>query len=222
MSRRLTTSLLTVLAIALLAGCDTAALHHLRGRAHIVNTLAAIMDRYQLYMYRADYRLADGSAATVAHGSQPQRSEYWFTSGRYVVTPTVLATCTGTTTCTLVTPYAYGRNNLDTAAVRRVSDQRFVPVEEVMSIITDAAQADGTTFTPTGATIAGQYSHCVSVTGSTTFDACITSRGVLSRFTGTVHGHKLDIEMTRFQRVPSGVSFGTPPGATIIDHRTTS
>jgi len=220
MSRRPLAALTAAaLAIALLAGCDAAALHHLRGRARIVDPLAAMIDRYQLSSYRANYRLADGDTATVAHAAMPQRGEYWFSSGRYVVTPAFVAACTGTTTCTLTTPYTYSRDHLDVAAVRRASDNRFLAVPEVMSIITAAAQDSGTTFTPSSEIIAGQYSHCVSVRGTTTFDACLTTRGVLARFTGTAHGHRLNIELTHFQRVPSGVSFSTPAGATLVDHR---
>lgn len=218
--------LTALLAVALLAGCDTAAVFHLRGRAAIINPLVAAMDRFQFAAYRADYTLADGTAAIVAHRAAPQRSVYIFSSGRYLMQADFVAACTGPyrySDCTLTAPNPDVHAQIDVRAIRTASADRFVPVQHAITMLTNAAQNTNTVLTPSQRTIAAHRTNCVSVRGTAhPFSFCLTARGVLASFTGHAYGQHIAVTLTAFTREPGQTSFRIPDGAQITDDRPAS
>lgn len=228
-SRRRPAALLltALLAVAILAGCDTAAVYDLRDRAAIINPLVAALDRFQFAAYRADYTLADGTAAIVAHRAGPQRSVYIFSSGRYLVRTDFVAACTGPyrdTSCTLTAPISDVHAQVDVHAIRTASDDRYVPVQQAISMLTNAAQNTRTVLTTSHRTIAAHRTDCVSVRGGPArpFTFCLTSRGVLASFTGHLHGQRLAVTLTAFTREPGQTSFRVPETAQVTDDRPAS
>lgn len=214
-----------MLAIALLAGCDTAALHDLPGRAAVINPLLAAMDRFQFSAYRAEYRLADGTTAVVAHRALPQRSVYIFSSGRYLMQADYVAACTGArhdSRCTLTNPNPDIHAAVDVHAIWAASGNRYVPVQRAITMLTDAAHRTDTALTPYRRMIDAHRTHCVSVRSAHPFRFCVTSRGVLASFAGRLDGHRVAVKLTHFTREPGRTSFRIPDTAQVTDDRSTT
>jgi hypothetical protein len=85
--------------------------------------------------------------------------------------------------------------------------------------LVSSAVLDGATITRHDATIAGEPATCVGVHGPGGFTACITARGLLGSFTGTVDGMAVECELTKFDQTVEEATFALPPGATVDDRR---
>lgn len=206
-------------------GCSPSSVSALPSKATVINELAARLDHGDGNQYQAGYRLDGGWTATVSQATGPIRHAWSFSSGRasssYLTTWSATSTCTGTpVTCTLTAPPVLN-DQPDFAAIFRTSGQRFVPPEQLMSLLTNAS-LHGATVRGHTTTVAGKSAYCGSATGGGTpgFTGCLTSGGALASFTGTVDGHRVDVQLTSVTPgQPSADRFVTPPGATIVDRR---
>ncbi|WP_203655601.1 hypothetical protein [Actinocatenispora rupis] len=214
------TALFTAAALAAvtLTGCAAGTTYHLRGRAELVNALAARLDHHDATSYTATYRLGDGSTATVTVNGEPKRIAYTFTTGRYVRTGTTIVRCTPTV-CTLDDrPTTQAKTVPDVDAIDAASAHRFIPAEQVLTLLMRAAEDPSTRLARSTGALAGQSVTCVDVPGS--FRSCITGTGALASFTGTVGGHRVDASLVDYQPEALGHPFGPSRTARIDDRRT--
>jgi hypothetical protein len=122
--------------------------------------------------------------------------------------------------CTLTAPPVLN-DQPDTAAIFRTSGYRFVSSEQLMSLLTNAS-LHRATVRGHSATVAGKPAYCATASGGSEpgFTGCLTAGGALARFTGTVDGHRVDVELTGVTAgQPAAASFETPVGAVVVDHR---
>ncbi|WP_203959967.1 hypothetical protein [Actinocatenispora thailandica] len=205
----------------LLAGCSADPLGHLDSRATLVNDLAAQLDHGQTRSYSADYRLSDGSRATLAQQGDPHRIAYIFSSGRYVRLVLSVLRC-GDTSCTLSTrpPNNY-QQPPDADAVGTASDHRFLTAQQMLGLIQAAGETPGSTIAGTTRTIAGQRSRCVRVrSGGDAFTACLTLSGAPASFRGVAGGHRYEFSLTGWRDQVVGRPFSVPHGVRVVDERT--
>lgn len=215
-ARRTALFTVTALATLLLSGCGNA--YHLRGRAELVNHLAARLDHHDATSYTATYRLGDDTTATVTVNGVPKRIAYTFTTGRYVRTGTSIVRCTPTV-CTLTDrPVTQAKTVPDVAAIDAASAHRFVPAEQVLSLVMRAAEDHTTRLGHSSGALAGQAVTCVDVAGS--FRACLTDTGALASFAGSVGGHRVDVTLVDYQPTALGHPFGPSRTARVDDRRT--
>ncbi|MGA8117935.1 MAG: hypothetical protein WCA46_30235 [Actinocatenispora sp.] len=217
--------------LALLTGVTGCAdtTYQLTGRASVINQLTADMDHNELVTpYTATYRLGDGSTASVTYAVHPRRVAYVFDSGRWARTNVAVMTCTrsgGTNFCSVRSvPPTPARPQPDLAGIRTASDNRFVPVEQVVSLLTSAAEDRTSSAHRSERRIAGRRATCVRVgAGHRTepFAACFTAVGALASFTGRVDGHDFDVTMTGYEPHSVGRPFD-PPRRAHVDYQPAS
>lgn len=224
--------LLTALLLFALAGCGTSE------RPDLLNDLAARLDRAGDLTFTAEYRLTDGAVAVLAQSKEPRRAAYTHPGGKLIATETQLADCwTGPTgmACTIKTPPSTTTDpviDMLADAARNTPSSRPLagrptPAANSAAIVTPTmavrllseAVLDGETITQHEATIADEPATCFGVHGSGGFTACITARGLLGSFAGTVDGRLMELELTRFSTSVDPVEFQLPDGATVVDLR---
>lgn len=224
-ARRVLVAGLAAVGLLAPAGCAASYAHGVGSTSPVVNALAASLDHGDNKPYRATYRLADGSTATVAHGTKPERRGYEFSTGSLHTDKRATSACTvaaGATSCVLTGP-PVANAQPDLAAIRTAGGGRFVPAEQLMSLVTNAGLAHHGTIHRSTTTIAGQAVTCADVTGATgpaaRFTGCLTDAGVLARFTGTVSGLTVDVTLTGVEDTVPADAGAPPVGAHIVDHR---
>jgi hypothetical protein len=218
-----------VLAVAVMAlapaGCAPAA------ESDLFNDLAASLDAAGDLTFTAEYRLAGGAAAVLAQAQEPRRAAYQFPGGKMVRTEEATTDCrTGTdaTRCTLTSPPSNpadpvldllaGADRSPTAGPSPTASSGLVAPSAALRLVSQAA-LDGGTVTRHETTIAGKAATCVGVHGSGGLTVCITADGLLGRFTGTVNGSAVALELERFADSADPALFTTPAGATVEDKR---
>lgn len=207
-----------------LAGCGSAG--QVMDRADLVNELASRLDGSAELTYTADYQLPGGGTATIAQAQSPLRSAYVYPDGKLTVTDEATTDCrrTGTaTTCTVTAPPTPGNEPAVTAFEDAGAHGLIAPTVVISLLAAAALDADATT-EQSETTIAGRPATCVKVRGlpdarASSFDACITTEGVLGSFTGVVDGGEVDIAMTRYRDSVDPATFTLPAGAKLVDKR---
>jgi hypothetical protein len=188
----------------------------------LLNDLATRLDRAGDLTFTAEYRLGDGGLAVLAQAQQPRRAAYVHPGGKAVSTETQLAECwesAAGTRCTLDPPPSPGTDPvLDLLAAAQSPRDGMVTPTVVMRLLSTAV-LDGSTVTRYQNTIAGEPATCVGVHGSAGFTACVTARGLLGNFTGTVDGTLINFELTEFETTADAHTFELPAGAAIDDRR---
>jgi hypothetical protein len=195
-------------------------------RADLVNDLASRLDGSGGLTYSAEYQLPGGRTAMIAQAQSPLRSAYVYPEGKLTITDEATADCRragGTMTCTL-TAAPTPNNEPAVAAFRDAGEHGLIAPTVVIGLLTAAALDAEATIEQSDTTIAGRHATCVAVrgvsdAGASTFDACITTEGVLGNFSGVVDGSEVDIAMTRYRDDPDPAAFTLPAGAKIVDKR---
>lgn len=214
----------------LVAGCGTIDdANQVIGRADLVNDLASRLDRAAELTYSADYRLPGGETASISQSQQPPRAAYTYPGGKLTVTADATTECdtTGSTaTCTLTPPPSPGTKPTATVFAG-VNAHGMVTPPVVINLLTAAALDAGAVIEESDTTIAGRHATCVRVkevadAAASSFDACITTEGLLGSFTGVVDGTPVDIALSRFRDSVDGSAFDLPSGAGVIDRRPTA
>lgn len=222
------------------AGCGTSE------EPDLLNDLAARLDRAGDLTFTAEYRLTGGATVTIAQSQHPRRAAYAYPGGKLIATDTQTADCRPTanrgTRCVLTPPPSTTTDPaldlLASAAAQGLADDDpaapasptragtagtttgtgLVTPSAAMRLVSSAV-LDGATITRHDATIAGEPATCVGVYGPGGFTACITARGLLGSFTGTIDGAAVQCELTRFDQTVDETAFALPPGATVDDRR---
>lgn len=209
------------------AGCQTLNdAGQVIGRADLVNDLAARLDRSGELTYSADYQLPDADTGTIAQSSKPPRSAYIFPGGRVIVTDKATTECRtagATSTCTVTPPPSPGAKP-PASVFAKAGKRGLVTPNVVIGLLTAAALDADAIIKQNDTTIAGRHATCVQVrqvknAAASSFDACITTEGVLGSFTGVVDGQHVDIAISRYRDTVDATAFELPSGARIVDRR---
>ncbi|GIJ44811.1 hypothetical protein Val02_16970 [Virgisporangium aliadipatigenens] len=197
----------------------------------LFNDLAAQLDEAGELTFTAEYRLAGGASALLAQAQEPKRAVYQFPGGKLVTTDEATTDCrtaTDATRCTLTAPptnptdpvlelVAGAERSPNPGPIPSASGGLVAP-SAALRLVSQAA-LDGGTVTRHETTIAGKAATCVGVHGSAGLTVCITKEGVLGRFTGTVNGNAVQLELERYSDSADPSLFATPAGATVEDKR---
>lgn len=219
---------LAVVAAALVllapAGCSRAA----ADEPALLNDLANRLDKAGDLTFTAEYRLDGGEEALIAQAQEPRRAAYEYPGGKALFTETELTNCVGVR-CTLSTPPSPGTEPaLELLAASGGPTASPSPSTHAVAALVAPSSAvrlvstavtDGATVTRYQKTIAGESSTCVGVHGPTGFTTCITARGLLGSFTGTVDGRMYSFELTSYATTADAAEFKLPAGAVVDDRR---
>jgi hypothetical protein len=207
----------------LLAGCSTNGMYHFRGRARLVNDLAAQLDHGRARWYTAQYRLADAGRAVLVQQGRPHRVSYTFFSGsdfsgRYARLGTRVVRCTATSCTVTDRPPADRAQPPDAGAVAAASGGRFVTTEQLLRLVQAAAEQRESTIEVDRRTIGGQRVRCLRITGTKEpFTACLTHSGAPALFRGTVDGRHVDLTLTDYRPGLGGHPFAPQPNLPVVD-----
>jgi len=234
-SRILTAAVATVLGAGAL-GCGV--INQVKQTVDNVSAISDLADRLgksgQL-TFTAEYKTEDGSTTTVVQ--QPPKAAYLGKDGRFILTDDALYSCTGKTGAKIVcqkSPVQTGQlSSADQAAyLSAVAGGGFVNTEMALALMTAAAIVPGVKIAQTTATIAGQKSDCLDVTGipkdaqpnavtAKEFHVCVAENGLLTRFKGVGTDDKaLGVELTKYGDKVDAQAFVPPKGAQIIEGST--
>jgi hypothetical protein len=211
----------TAVAVTLLgaAGCGSLAeAQQVIGRADLVNELSARLSAAEQLTYSADYRLSGGRSASIARSQNPARAAYTYPGGKLIVTADATTECRGTA-CRRTPPPSPSAN--PTASLfTDPGAQGLVPPTVVVGLLTAAALDADAVIDQEDTTVAGQHATCVDVravenAAASSFNACITTAGVLGSFTGVVDGSPVELALTRYSDTVAADAFDLPKGARV-------
>jgi hypothetical protein len=217
----------SIVAVLLVSGCQTLDdAGRVIGRADLVNDLATRLDGSAELTYSADYRLPGGRSASISQAQQPPRAAYTYPGGKLTVTAEATTECDTTAPkaiCTVNSPPSPSAR--PTAAIFAGASARgLVTPPVVIGLLTATALDADAVVEQRDTTIAGRHASCVKVkqvanAAASTFDACVTTEGVLGSFAGVVDGSPVEIAMSRYRDSVDRAVFDLPAGAGVIDRR---
>ncbi|MFG2038285.1 hypothetical protein [Dactylosporangium sp. NPDC048998] len=187
--------------------------------------------------FTAEYKNIDGSkddGKTTTVVQQPPKAAYLGTEGRFILTDDTLYNCAGKPGAKLVchkSPVQTGQLSKSDQAtyLSAVAGGGFVNAEMALALMTAAAVVPGVKIVESTATIAGQKSDCLDVTGiprdadpnavtAKEFHVCVSENGLLTRFKGVGTDDKpLGVELTKYSDKVDPQAFVPPKGAQIIE-----
>lgn len=218
----------SIVAVLLLTGCQTLDdAGRVIGRADLVNDLAARLNQSAELTYSADYQLPGGRSASISQAQRPPRAAYTYPGGKLTVTAQATTECDTakrTATCTLHPPPPSPTTRPATAIFASANARGLVTPPVVTGLLTAAALDADAVIEQSDTTIAGRHASCVKVkqvanAAASTFDACITTEGVLGSFAGVVDGSPVEIAMSRYRDSVDSAAFDLPSGAGVVDRR---
>jgi hypothetical protein len=197
-----------------------------------ISSLADRLGKSGNLTFTADYRTEDGKTTTVVQ--QPPKAAYLGADSRFILTGDTLYTCTGKTGAKVVCHKSPAQtdqlSSADQAAyLSAVAGGGFVNAQMALALMTAAAVVPGVKIAESDATIAGQKSDCLDVTGiprdsdpsavtAKEFHVCVSENGLLTRFKGVGTDDKaLGVELTRYSDKVDMQAFVPPKGAQIIE-----
>ncbi|MGI5245518.1 hypothetical protein [Dactylosporangium sp. CA-139066] len=183
--------------------------------------------------FTADYKTDDGKTTTVVQ--QPPKAAYLGADGRFILTEDSLYQCTGKAGTKIVcnkSPVQTGDlSKSDRAAyISAVAGGGFISAEMAFALMTAAAVVPGVKIEENSATIAGQKSDCLDVTGipkdqdpnavtAKEFHVCVSENGLLTRFKGVGTDDKaIGVELTKYSDKADPQAFVPPKGAQIVEN----
>jgi hypothetical protein len=230
---RLATVTVGALLAATSLGCGVISqVRHAAGNVSEIGDVAGKLGDSSKLTFTAEYRLQDGSTATVVQ--QPPNAAFAGNAGRYIITADSLlmcATSNGTTSCqrsTNETGASLGGED-STAFMATIAGAGFISTPMAVTLLTAASVAPDAKVEKSTRTIAGQKSTCLKVSNlprdpgsdgvdAKAYDVCVTGNGVLALFTGTGTDDKtIGVEMTRYQDSADPAAFAAPAGAMVTD-----
>ena len=181
--------------------------------------------------FTADYKTEDGKTAQVVQA--PPKASYLAGDARFILTDDTLYSCTGKSPKIVCQKSAASTGNLpesDKAAyISAVAGGGFVNAEMAVGLMAAASIVPGVTITPSTATIAGQKSDCLDVTGiprdsdqnavtAKEYHVCVAENGLLTRFKGVGTDDKaIGVELTKYSDKTDPQAFVPPKGAKIVE-----
>ncbi len=223
---RVRRGLLTLGVVAGLAatGCDTLdAAQRTVDRAGLVNDLATRLERADELTYTAEYQLPGGVLVTIAKAGAPARVAYTYPGGKFIVLPGATTDCQPVSAGTVCTqaPVASPEPDLPAGFAGALQDRGIVTSSVVIGLLNATALDSDATVEQRDTTIAGQHATCLRVeavdnAAASTFEACVTTDGVLGSFSGTVNGIRVDLAMTSYRGTVAADAFEPPAGARLV------
>jgi len=231
MNRILTAAVATVLGAGLL-GCGV--INQVKQTVDNVSAIGKLADRLGKsgdLTFTADYKTDDGTTTTVVQ--QPPKAAYLGKDSRFILTEQALYTCTGPAKKVVCQKHAVQTGQLspgDRASyLSAVAGGGFVNTEMALALMTAASVVPGVKVAETTATVAGQKSDCLDVTGipqdgqpnsvtAKEFHVCVAENGLLTRFKGVGTDDKpIGVELTKYSEKVDAQAFVPPKGAQIIE-----
>jgi hypothetical protein len=206
------------------AGCGSLAeAQQVIGRADLVNDLSARLSAAEQLTYSADYQLPGGRAASIARAQDPPRSAYVYPGGKLVVNPEATTECSGAgraATCRLTAPPSPNANPTG-GLFTDPGKHGLIPPTVVVGLLTAAALDPDAVIRQHDTTVAGEHATCLDVRAvenapASSFDACITTAGVLGSFSGVVNGSQVELTLTRYRDTADAAAFDLPAGAKVL------
>jgi len=215
-----------VAATALVAGCQTIGSDTpVVSRADLVNDLATRLDRAHELTYTVDYQLPDGQTASISQAQDPRRAVYQYPGGKIVVTAEMTAECDLGSRPTCIVTLPPSPSTRPTLAVFAEANKRgLVTPPVVIGLLSAAALDTNAVIEQYDTTIAGHHATCVRVSGmanaaASSFNACITTEGVLGSFQGVVDGNAINLTLSSYRDAVDERVFDLPDDAEVIDKR---
>lgn len=228
MSRR-SAAALGLICLALVAGTGCTAVSDPQGaidQSRLVNDLAVRLNRADSLTYTAEYQLSDGRDASIAQSQNPVRAAYTYPGGKLVVTAEATTACETVdkvARCTLSTPPS-PPTDPTTALLTEMVNRGLVLPTLVADLLSAAALDPDAVVRESDTTIVGEHASCLDISGVTdakasAFTVCVLSNGVLGRFTGTVQGRDVSVNMVRYTETADPAGFDLPANAQVTDQR---
>jgi hypothetical protein len=199
-----------------------------------ISSLADKLGKSDKLTYTAEYKLDDGSTATVAQ--EPPKAAFIGKAGRFVLTEEALLLCTtssGKTACQRSPNQSKAAASADQAAyLTAVAGGGFISAPMAVALMGAAALVPGAKIDKSDKKVAGVQSTCLHVTGipadkdptavtAKEFTVCVGDNGVLTTFAGVgTDGKKVGVELTKFGDKVDEKSFAAPGGAKVVDVQT--
>jgi hypothetical protein len=200
-----------------------------------ISNLADRLGKSGQLTFTAEYKVEDGKTTTVVQ--QPPKAAYLGADSRLILTEDALYQCSGKAGAKVVchkNPVQTGDlSQADRSAyISAVAGGGFINAEMALALMTAAAVVPGVKITETTATVAGQKSDCLDVTGipkdqdpnavtAKEFHVCVSENGLLTRFKGVGTDDKaLGVELTKYSEKVDPQAFVPPKGAQIIEGTT--
>lgn len=231
-SRILTVALASVLGAGAL-GCGV--INQVKQTVDNVSAITDLTDRLGksgTLTFTAEYKTDDGATTTVVQ--QPPKAAYLGKEGRFILTEDTLLVCDGGTGKKVVchkSPVQTGQlDSSDQAAyLAAVAGGGFINTDMALALMTAASVVPGVKIDKSTATIAGQKSDCLDVTGipkdsdpnavsAKEFHVCVAESGLLTRFKGVGTDDKaVGVELAKYSDKVDPQAFVAPKGAQIIE-----
>ena len=198
-----------------------------------ITDLADRMGKSGKLTFTAEYKTDDGTATTVVQ--QPPKAAYIGKDGRFILTEDALLVCTGKTGKVVCQKSAVQTGQLSSADqaayLSAVAGGGFINTEMALALMTAAAVVPGVKIAQNTATIAGQKSDCLDVTGipqdanagpndvsAKEFHVCVADSGLLTRFKGVGTDDKaIGVELSKYSEKVDAQAFVAPKGAQIVE-----
>lgn len=221
--RRVAVTALVTAGLAASAACSAPGdAQEVIDQGRVVDGMASSVDEGTTRSYTATYQVTGGGTVTVVHTPDPYRDAFLFAGGRYVSTPDFELTCESGD-CTLVDPLD-SASPLDTEAISEVGDEGFLPAQTILGLLTKAALNAGASIEQSDDTLVGEHATCAKVAGLTGaaaqgFETCVTDRGVVGSFEGTVGGVDVKMFLVSYAETADAANFDVPADAKVSDER---
>ncbi|WP_238012629.1 hypothetical protein KZZ52_55745 [Dactylosporangium sp. AC04546] len=196
-----------------------------------ITDLADRLGKSSQLTFTAEYKTDDGATTTVVQ--QPPKAAYLGKDGRFILTEDALYSCTGPANKVVCQKSPVQTGSLSaadqSAYLSAVAGGGFISTEMALGLMTAAAVVPGVKIAQNTATIAGQKSDCLDVTGipqdkdpsavtAREFHVCVAENGLLTRFKGVGTDDKaLGVELTKFSGDVDPKAFVPPKGAKIVE-----
>jgi hypothetical protein len=217
-------------------GCGL--IHQVKQTVNNVTAITDLADRLGKsgkLTFTAEYKTDDGTATTVVQ--QPPKAAYIGKDGRFILTEDTLLVCNGKTGQKVVCQKSAVQTGQLSAAdqaayLSAVAGGGFINTEMALGLMTAAAVVPGVKIAENTATIAGQKSDCLDVTGipqdanagpndvsAKEFHVCVAESGLLTRFKGVGTDNKaIGVELSKYGEKVDAQAFVAPKGAQIVQN----
>jgi hypothetical protein len=230
-TNRIITVVATVAFVATGLGCGV--ISQVKQAAGNISTVSDLADKLrgaEKLTYTAQYKVFDGSTATVVQ--QPPNAAFIGKDGRFLVTADANYLCSTQEKVLTCQKSPNDGATLDASSaglIPAVTGAGFISAPIALGLLVAASVVPGAKVDKSEKKIAGQQSTCLKVTGipqasgaPTTdvrdFSVCVTDNGLLASFEGTQNdGQRAGVELTSYQDSADAKAFVPPAGAKIVD-----
>lgn len=209
------------------AGCETLnGAQRVVDRGNLAGDLAVRLGRIDGVSYTADYQLAGGAQATIVKAKDPNRVAYTYPDGKLIITPQTYTDCRALPTTMKCTVSGVPSPDPGPAAdlLGELTNHGMITPPVVVNLLNATALDTDAEIQQHDSTIAGQHATCVTVAAvdnasASSFEACVTTDGVLGSFAGVVNGNRIELALIQYRGTVDADAFDSPAGAALTDQR---